>query len=242
MRKASPRRKSPATNKSQKRNSYQELLHVGHLALDYGRRLLESGRRADHSDPWLAAHQPEPAACYTQPGLHLDQLADGMEKLQPADTKGKFKSTIPVLRRLKALVLQARRSDLNTGAGQEFCAIGKELAELVGAREWLPHLDENSPVTQEEAESNVILYFGEALYKIGSTSPKTLEFTEDTVLQAFLERPNMQTEMLKNTSGITKAPEVLRNLAKKYDGIFAPAIDLPGKKGRGGYTVRIRKV
>ncbi len=50
----------------------------------------------------------------------------------------------------------------------------------------------------------------------------------------------MDTKQLNAASGYTDAPKVLSRLTKRYDGLFSPAIDLPGNKSGGGYAVRIR--
>jgi hypothetical protein len=85
-----------------------------------------------------------------------------------------------------------------------------------------------------------IISLGKRQYKIGDADPIMVEANEDFVLLAFLEQASMDGPMLINRAGFDNAPRVLRNICKKYDGRFAPAITLPRKKGEGGYHVAIR--
>jgi hypothetical protein len=64
---------------------------------------------------------------------------------------------------------------------------------------------------------------------------------EDDVLTAFIERPAMRLPALVDATGHEHAHKILARLTWKYDGRFAPAIRLPGGKGRGGYSVLIRE-
>jgi hypothetical protein len=78
-------------------------------------------------------------------------------------------------------------------------------------------------------------------YGIGDADPVTVTDIEDSVLQAFLSAPSMSAPQLVTKISDDRAPRVLGRLRKKYGGIFAPAIRCPGKKGQGGYSVRIRR-
>jgi hypothetical protein len=92
------------------------------------------------------------------------------------------------------------------------------------------------------AEPATIVYHGEREYSMGGNQPVALTETEHMVLQAFLVPP-ARAALDKPTlceRSVEHAPVVLRELKKKYNGRFAAAITTPGKKGAGGYRVRIR--
>lgn len=91
------------------------------------------------------------------------------------------------------------------------------------------------------SEPNEIISLGDGCYKIGESSPIFLEKNDDDLLQPFLETPAMSSSMLIEASEQGLAPARLRRLRKKFDGLLAPAIEMPVKRGTGGYHVRIRK-
>jgi hypothetical protein len=74
----------------------------------------------------------------------------------------------------------------------------------------------------------------------GGRWPLSLTFREDCVLQTFLTRPCLSLPELEKVSGVSHAAKVLTRLAEKYDRAFAPALRLPGGKGRGGYGANVR--
>jgi hypothetical protein len=86
-----------------------------------------------------------------------------------------------------------------------------------------------------------IVSLGNTCYRIGNHRAVSLLQPEDNVLQAFLETPVMTTAALIEVSGERRAAEILRRLKQKHGGMFASAIELPGKKSRGGYAVKIRR-
>ena len=66
-------------------------------------------------------------------------------------------------------------------------------------------------------------------------APLAVNHSEDRVLRAFVGCPALDTEGLKDKCRGLDAVYVIRQLRKKYDGQFAPAIRLAGGKGKGGY-------
>lgn len=92
----------------------------------------------------------------------------------------------------------------------------------------------------EAPDAGTIISHGMKLYSIGNTDRRLLTAREDAVLQSFLVSPALSHERLLGRSRCDDAPRVLRQLKSKYDGLFSPAITLPGKKSAGGYRVRIR--
>jgi hypothetical protein len=100
---------------------------------------------------------------------------------------------------------------------------------------------ESKTTAAANAPSNsVIIRLGEREYRIGDAEPITVSDNEDSVLQAFLRQASMDGPALVENAGFERAPKVLRDLKVNYDGIFGPAIRMPGKKGKGGYHVAIR--
>jgi len=89
-----------------------------------------------------------------------------------------------------------------------------------------------------------IISHGNKSYSVGDDGPKlTVTPSEDCVLQAFIEsRTSLDTDSLIKLSGVQRAAETLRKLTTKYDGVFGKFITRPGGKGRGGYSVIIRRV
>jgi hypothetical protein len=93
-----------------------------------------------------------------------------------------------------------------------------------------------------------IVSLGSLAYRIGDHPPVTVSDREDTLLQAFLDSPTMNKPQLAERTGLGAEVAVgllrgLRGTGKrkaKYEGIFAPAIRMPGGKGQGGYHVNIR--
>jgi hypothetical protein len=84
-----------------------------------------------------------------------------------------------------------------------------------------------------------ILYHGDRRYQVSEGQPFVVTENEDNVLQAFLGAPALDQKMLIRRSGMNDAARSLRALCKKYDGVMASAIRLPGRKGRGGYRVQV---
>jgi hypothetical protein len=94
-------------------------------------------------------------------------------------------------------------------------------------------------------DADTIISHGEGRYSVGGSDPVTVTASENLVLQAFINRGTLNGSALKRLTGTPNydnddAPKVLRKLRTKYGKRFAPAITLPGSKGKGGYQVRIR--
>ena len=112
----------------------------------------------------------------------------------------------------------------------------RKLAEL---------LKDRPPAKQDHGSATpgrpVIYSLGESAYRVGNGRPVSVKENEDAVLEAFLEMPVMTSAVLKSRSGNPDAPIVLNRLRKRYQGIFAPAIDCPGVPGKGGYAATVEK-
>jgi len=88
---------------------------------------------------------------------------------------------------------------------------------------------------------STIFSLGSGKYRFGQAAAVKVTDTEDTVLQAMLELGGVASkDELCDRSGKADAPRVLTSLRKKYVEV-ASLITLPGKKGTGGYRVRISK-
>jgi hypothetical protein len=94
--------------------------------------------------------------------------------------------------------------------------------------------------TGQAPATNTIVSLGNRCYRIANHRPVVIGTDEDYILQAFLKCPAMDEQQLREKSGLPDAVKVLKGLASWLDGIFAPAINFPGGKNRGGYHVRIR--
>jgi len=86
-----------------------------------------------------------------------------------------------------------------------------------------------------------IIARGDRQYSIGDGGTVVVGVEEDAVLTAFLKQSAMETNQLKANVGYTNPGRVIRALQSKYGGRFAPAIVTPGRKGKGGYQIRIRR-
>lgn len=116
-------------------------------------------------------------------------------------------------------------------------------AELIAEYTWLAQ-QAQTPVERKPKRTTdpVIISLGNSLYQIDCHDPVPVTDSEDAVLSCFLELQAMsQTTLVKKTGKNNEAPRILGRLTKKYKGIFAPAIHLPGAKGEGGYRVNIRR-
>jgi hypothetical protein len=92
-------------------------------------------------------------------------------------------------------------------------------------------------------DDHTILSLGGRCYRIGASRPVTVTRRENDILLAFLRQPAMDKGQLAEVTGYAAedAVKVLRELRRKYDGLFAPAIVMPGGRGQGGYHVAIRR-
>jgi hypothetical protein len=126
----------------------------------------------------------------------------------------------------------------------------EEELERALMRTGLPPARTDSPVEEVQStsgqndtlnrESTTIVYLKEKAYFIGNSDPITVTDSEHAILQEFIAVPSMDAEMLQSKAGNDRAPRILRNLTRKYDGAFATAIRLPGGKGKGGYHVSVK--
>jgi hypothetical protein len=140
-----------------------------------------------------------------------------------------------------------------------------EAARLVEARHTGQHLDHDRPEAEPpEAQeipmrraparravptlTDVIISLGERLYKVGDRDPILVTDNEDNTLLTCLEGQPAGEDLFvldfdKLTDGGAHVSQAstLNRLQTKYEGYFAGAIRLPGRKGGGGYKVRIRR-
>lgn len=92
----------------------------------------------------------------------------------------------------------------------------------------------------EPSDQSTILHHGQNRYSIGNEQPVAVTDNESNVLQAFIGRSAMHERDMVTCSGVNDARRVLKSLKDKYGGIFRNAINLPGKKGCGGYSVALK--
>ncbi|MBS0265426.1 MAG: hypothetical protein JSS02_26055 [Planctomycetes bacterium] len=87
-----------------------------------------------------------------------------------------------------------------------------------------------------------IIHHSDNIFSIANHPQTALSDNEANVLITFVDRPTQTLTQLTRYSGVDDAARILTALKKRYDGIFAPAIHLPGGKGKGGYRVAITSV
>jgi hypothetical protein len=100
--------------------------------------------------------------------------------------------------------------------------------------------DDAAPAV-EQTPADTIIAHGNKVYTINLWEPRIVADDEDTVLRAFLRQPAMTSKTLEDRTELVSPAKLLRALTTRYDARFAPAIKLPGGKGKGGYFVRIRE-
>jgi hypothetical protein len=169
--------------------------------------------------------------------------------------RGHARRTYVVLRQNRALcdLLLSKRKDNWTPVQQRVLAAlqGFDVNSWVAELEWesaqalsfLPaHFSGHGKVAAsiEENAVSTISYHGEKAYSIGGSAPLSVTDAEHAILQEFITTSTMDSESLQHRVGNPRAPRTLRDLVARYGRIFAPAIHLPGKKGKGGYHVSIR--
>ena len=91
--------------------------------------------------------------------------------------------------------------------------------------------------------ADTIVYLGQRTYRIGDATAVEVTDGEHAVLQAFLDCPALSEADLARKTNDEAAGRLLRALCtpQKYGGVFARAITPPGRRGQGGYRVRIRR-
>jgi hypothetical protein len=87
----------------------------------------------------------------------------------------------------------------------------------------------------------VVWYLGERVYRVDGCEPVAVTLQEDAVLRPFVKLPAMDDSTLVAKSGYGHAGKILRELTKKYNGVFAQAIRLPGGKAQGGYYIDLKE-
>src|SRR5262245_30738639 len=82
----------------------------------------------------------------------------------------------------------------------------------------------------KEQANAVIIAHGNGLYSIGIGPPTAVEHNEDSVLEAFLERPAMDGTELQERSGVDNAVRVLRQLCRRRPEFAAAVTSLPQRE------------
>jgi len=123
---------------------------------------------------------------------------------------------------------------------QQVLADAKALATRLGL---LALTLEGCPDRDVTPSVKAIFWLGSNVYQITGGEERTVQPAEHDVLQAFIKQNCMDFKTLKRMTGLEKPDRTLAQLVKNYEGEFAPAIRMPGegRKGAGGYYVRIQK-
>jgi hypothetical protein len=107
-----------------------------------------------------------------------------------------------------------------------------------------PHVKECATVPCQSpptASGAFILRLGRGVYlPAGAAFPLAVTFPEDCTLAAFVGRPAMHLEELRNRSGVSYADKVVKQLQTKYDAALAASIRRPLRRGQGGYSILVR--
>jgi hypothetical protein len=107
---------------------------------------------------------------------------------------------------------------------------------------------ERPPGSMEPATTKVmpVMCLGDRNYRIGETL-LVVDDSEETILQAFFADARLQAKWislsykeLRRRTNIESSPRILKKMRTKYREL-GPAIECPGKKGRGGLKVHLIK-
>jgi hypothetical protein len=172
----------------------------------------------------------------------VPHLLDG-EASAAAWRDGKYaalvRSAIAKAGAIAGLYMRVANDTLVTGKGDEkrrFVVIDED--DFI---DWLAGM--SKMIHAKPPPTATILKHGGRSYSAGGTEPVLVTDNENNILEAFLKAGTaMDTEELERTSGVNNVARVIGSLKTKYDGRFAPAIRTPnGKKGSGGYFIRVRE-
>jgi hypothetical protein len=160
-------------------------------------------------------------------GIRISPLLD----LAPEETR-----KLGELRR-QAMLLVRRWLRLKECERQERERVAKAIKPLLAALP-KPALGRNPP------HAPTIWHHGDRAYSRDGINSLVVTEEEDNVLQTFLESGRaMQTRAIEDKSGVTNVSRVIGRLREGYEGVFADAIRTPGgKKGAGGYHIRVRNI
>lgn len=162
------------------------------------------------------------------------------EKKREREAAHQFAQTVPPIIFHEPPASQetvVRLIEENEASREETKAFRETVAQLA---EQTKALLEGKRPTLEDAPA--ILSHGKGMYSVPGRDPFTVSASEDYVLQPFLKASAMDLPTLELESKVDRCGAVLRKLVTKYQGAFKPYVTLPGGKGKGGYSVRIRSV
>lgn len=94
--------------------------------------------------------------------------------------------------------------------------------------------------TAATAKPAIIVFTGGQSYAVNG-DPVVVTDEEHKILQLFIHFGWAMTRgEIERKAEVTNAPRIIGRLVTAYRGQFSPAIRRPGKKGKGGYLIRIR--
>jgi hypothetical protein len=116
-----------------------------------------------------------------------------------------------------------------------------QLERLPYLRETIRALESPPAPPAAARPADTILSLGDRQYQVeGHSLIVCVTDTEENVLQALAKYPAMDEPALRKRTNMENAAKILRDLRKKYGGLFADAIKVPGGKGRGGYSAVVK--
>lgn len=87
-----------------------------------------------------------------------------------------------------------------------------------------------------------VWYHEDGVYSVDGVQPLSVMDEDDKILRAFLrEGIPMEAGKLTTKSGVSNVPRAIRQLCKRYNGVFAPFVRSPGSRGKGGYWIPVRR-
>lgn len=96
------------------------------------------------------------------------------------------------------------------------------------------------PAGGTDPSNPTIWHHGELSYSHDGATPVKVTFTDDCILQVFLEaNDSLNTPEIERRSGVNNVSRAVTHLCKAYGGKFAPAIHRPLRRG-GGYFICVR--
>jgi hypothetical protein len=99
-----------------------------------------------------------------------------------------------------------------------------------------------APSADRDGNTVAIYYLGDRAYRVGDDKDEfTVADRDDCVLQAFINRPALDSQSLADRSGLKQEaiPGVIRHIRTRYGRRFYSAVTTPGRKGNGGYKAKV---
>lgn len=169
---------------------------------------------------------------------HSEVLLKESQKIQELLEEDIVKQ-IPLLR----CRLEEKNSEIRDWIKLHFQVSGNDLARLEAGviREFVIARNNRLSIPDYQAPPPIkpnAISFGDGRFQIDGTEIQ-LDHAKAKVLEALVKRRSATKAALCDDTGVENPGRKLKEIREKYP-IFSPYITLPGRKGRGGYTTRIK--